>query len=396
MGFLGKKWNELVYTLTSNDRYAGYHSSKALKSLDDSNNIPKKHEISHYNDNNNDDEDNKYADDDDDDDIDDIELEKNFKKNHTVEERQQAQLVLDSWHIIEDVINVDLPNFQISNDADIIDDIPDASDFINSLSSPCTSKDLNVAQKHLGVQLPYPVIQSFLIHDGQEIPPSMSTKLGIFYGLQLLSLEEVIIMTRLWRKVATRESNAKSHKQNQQSISSFKEINEDKNEAIVSNDPNIQFANKVDQLSQNNLNNYPDLMRNVSTHSKNYYRAKLPIQKSFPKGHIKCQYANPNWIPLVTDNAGNHIAIDMDPDIDGSKGQVIIFGRDFDTKYVIAPNWAQFLVSFTKDFQIAEKCNLDYDPTTGQFDLAYVDKNGNTVDQGYLYVLSQRVQGNEI
>ena len=193
-----------------------------------------------------------------------------------------------------------------------------------------------------------------------------------------------------------RESNAKTHKQHQQSISSIKEVESNKGDIIISNDPSIQFANQINKISENNLKDYPDLIRNVSTHSKNYYRAKLPIQKSFPKGHIKCQYANPNWIPLITDNAGNHIAIDMDPDVDGIPGQVIIFGRDFDTKYVIAPNWAQFLVSFVEDFQIANKCKLDYDQSNGQFDLAYVDKSGETVDQGYLYVLSQRVQGNNI
>lgn len=418
MGFLGKKWNELVYTLTSNDRYAGYHSSKNVKSL-------------------------TTDEDDIDSEINDINLSKAGigstsaysdqleDSSYTTDEKQQAQLVLDAWHIIEDVINLDMRNsssdgdnnhFRFNNtnndfdyeaDIDDYDDIPDAEDLLNSLSSPCTVKDLQVAQKHLGVKLPFPVIQYFLIHDGQEIPPSSTRKLGLIYGLQLLSLAEVVTMTNYWRRVSRKESNskfaadkaAKAVKAAQSGVNDEKNENSDikedqeklnNEEKIIENDPNFKMVEKINRISEKDLKSYPDLMRNMSTHSKTDYIKKLPDQKSYPPKKIKLQYANPNWIPLVTDNAGNNIAIDLDPDTEGKLGQVIIFGREYDTKYVIADNWGQFMNKFALDFENPKHCKLEYDSELGQFDLAYLDKNGNVIDQGYLYVLAQRAMGKEI
>lgn len=203
MGFLGKKWKELVYTLTSNDRYAGYHTSKAVNSLTE------------YDSEGEEANDAK-------------EIQDNIPV--TADEKQQAQLVLDAWHIIEDVINLDMnnpdpnnnhftlnsknsQNYDYNYDMDFnldLEEIPDAEDFMNSLSSPCTFKDLQVAQKHLGVKFPYPVIKYFQTHDGQEVAPSSTKKLGLMYGLQLLSLAEVITMTNYWRKVARKEENSKA------------------------------------------------------------------------------------------------------------------------------------------------------------------------------------------
>src|SRR4029079_9245042 len=49
---------------------------------------------------------------------------------------------------------------------------------------------------------------------------------------------------------------------------------------------------------------------------------------SSPKGWIKPVYANPLWIPFAHDQSGNHLGIDLDPDVDGVEGQIIVFGRD--------------------------------------------------------------------
>lgn len=419
MGYLGKKWNELVYTLTSNDRYAGYHSSKAVKSLSNNNDsnddiTTQIHEINKLNSNNKFNEKNNII-------IENHDILNSYsdqiinEKSYSIDEKQQAQLVLDAWHIIEDVINLDMkdPNnyFKLNpknydfdyddNDLDDFDDLPTAEDLLNSLSDPCTIKDLEVAQKHLGIKFPFPVIQYFLTHDGQEIPPSSTRKLGLIYGLQLLSLSEVVVMTNYWRKVSRRESNSKFNLINNDKLKILKKENEESKEeieenSIINNDPNFKIAAKLDEISKVDLKNYPDLMRNISTHSKNDYKKKLPNQSSYPPNTIKSQYANPNWIPLVTDNTGNNIAIDLDPDINGKIGQVIIFGREYDTKYLIADNWGEFMNKFALDFEKPERCNLDYDSELGTFDLAYLDKNGNIIDQGYLYVLAQRAMGNEI
>lgn len=64
---------------------------------------------------------------------------------------------------------------------------------------------------------------------------------------------------------------------------------------------------------------------------------------STPAGAIRPLYANRGWIPLVEVDDSNYIGVDLDPGPDGVVGQVINFGRDEEKKYVLAPNWAQFL-----------------------------------------------------
>jgi cell wall assembly regulator SMI1 len=78
---------------------------------------------------------------------------------------------------------------------------------------------------------------------------------------------------------------------------------------------------------------------------------------STPKKAIKLLYAHKYWIPFAADGGGNHIGIDLDPDVNGCVGQVINFGRDDDKKYVLANNLGEFLelminVVKSKDFKI--------------------------------------------
>ena len=57
---------------------------------------------------------------------------------------------------------------------------------------------------------------------------------------------------------------------------------------------------------------------------------------SVPSSHIKEQYINRYWIPISYDSGGNYLGIDLDPDIYGTRGQMINYGRDEEIKYVIA------------------------------------------------------------
>jgi len=66
-------------------------------------------------------------------------------------------------------------------------------------------------------------------------------------------------------------------------------------------------------------------------------------QDCVPPNAIQKSYAHPAWIPLVRDWGGNNLAIDLAPGPKGHWGQVILFGRDYDTKYVVARSWAHFL-----------------------------------------------------
>lgn len=64
---------------------------------------------------------------------------------------------------------------------------------------------------------------------------------------------------------------------------------------------------------------------------------------SIPPNHIREVYANKGYFPISKDGGGNNLVIDMDPDIDGKKGQVINCGRDEAMRYVIAEDIAGFL-----------------------------------------------------
>jgi cell wall assembly regulator SMI1 len=65
-----------------------------------------------------------------------------------------------------------------------------------------------------------------------------------------------------------------------------------------------------------------------------------------PEGSIKNLYFHPKWLPVAHDFDGNYIGIDLDPDTNGIKGQVIVFGRDEDRKFVVAQSLTEFFALF--------------------------------------------------
>ncbi len=64
---------------------------------------------------------------------------------------------------------------------------------------------------------------------------------------------------------------------------------------------------------------------------------------SVPEGHIKKNYINTHYFPISHDSGGNNIGIDLDPGPKGTKGQIINYGSDENTRYVIAPSLNDFL-----------------------------------------------------
>ena len=125
-----------------------------------------------------------------------------------------------------------------------------------------------------GFSLPQPVRESYLCVDGQEPESSAGCAAGLFFGLTLLPLEEVLEEWRFWRE--------------------------------VDDDPTTG-ANA----------------------------ALRGLMESIPAGWVRREYSCRGWIPLVADKAGNYLGIDMNPGEGGAVGQVIVFGRDFDTKVVM-------------------------------------------------------------
>ncbi|WP_051878474.1 SMI1/KNR4 family protein [Chryseobacterium sp. FH1] len=62
---------------------------------------------------------------------------------------------------------------------------------------------------------------------------------------------------------------------------------------------------------------------------------------STPENAIQKKYFHYKWLPVFSDSGGNYIGIDLDPDINGTKGQVINFGRDEEDMFVLAENLEQ-------------------------------------------------------
>jgi len=75
---------------------------------------------------------------------------------------------------------------------------------------------------------------------------------------------------------------------------------------------------------------------------------------SFPEKHVKINYTNPNWIPIFGDSGGNYIGLDLDPDSEGSIGQIINFGRDEDNKFVAGKSLNNFLEFLSAKVQSGE------------------------------------------
>lgn len=86
------------------------------------------------------------------------------------------------------------------------------------------------------------------------------------------------------------------------------------------------------------LNEIIDLWNSLSTADN-----ESLVGSSFPAGAVKTMYTNQRWIPILDDSGGNNIAVDLDPDVNGTVGQVINFGRDEMSKFVIAPSFEDFL-----------------------------------------------------
>ncbi|KAK5993469.1 Glucan synthesis regulatory protein [Cladobotryum mycophilum] len=68
-----------------------------------------------------------------------------------------------------------------------------------------------------------------------------------------------------------------------------------------------------------------------------------------PPNTVQKAYAHAGWIPLVRDWGGNNLAVDLAPGPAGRYGQIIMFGRDYDTKYVVARSWSAFLALVADD-----------------------------------------------
>ncbi|WFD21567.1 Cell wall assembly regulator [Malassezia equina] len=167
----------------------------------------------------------------------------------------------------------------------------------DALNWPATIEQINALQHGLGQALPPAVCEWLLCCDGQEVESYASCKDGLFFGLPFLGTDVIL---REW-----------------------------------------QFWRHVDRHAETGLN--PELKSRM---------------RSCPVQWVRCEYSCPGWIPLIADGNGNYIGVDLSPDPAGAgkAGQVIVFGRDFDTKVVVygcdgPDGWAKFLQSFAEELE---------------------------------------------
>jgi cell wall assembly regulator SMI1 len=174
------------------------------------------------------------------------------------------------------------------------------------------------------------VRESYLTVDGQEAESAAGCAEGLFFGLTLLPLEDVLEEWRFWREVDDDPSTG----------------------------ANVQLRDSM---------------------------------QSIPTGWIRKEYSQRGWIPLIGDKAGNYVGIDVNPADGGSIGQVIVFGRDFDTKIVLwtgdgPAGWAKWLACFVDDLESGEGYEIGTGETSddSEDDLGY---------ESYFYDGNGRGQG---
>jgi cell wall assembly regulator SMI1 len=176
---------------------------------------------------------------------------------------------------------------------------PELGDTLNYGILP---QDLAEIEMQFGFALPPAVRDSYLCVNGQEAESAAGCAEGLFFGLTFLPLEEVLEEWRFWRE--------------------------------VDRDPTTGANPALQELMQ-----------------------------SIPPDYIRKVYSNRGWIPLIADKAGNYLGIDLNPAEQGSAGQVIVFGRDFDTKVVLwngdgPAGWARWLAAFADELESGEGFDL--------------------------------------
>ncbi len=72
---------------------------------------------------------------------------------------------------------------------------------------------------------------------------------------------------------------------------------------------------------------------------------------SRPPKAIQRKYSAPGWVALLRDDEGNYIGVDLEPGPAGKRGQVLNFGRDEQTKYVLFPDAGELLEWLASEFR---------------------------------------------
>ncbi|KAF9883518.1 Cell wall assembly regulator [Aspergillus nanangensis] len=220
----------------------------------------------------------------------------------------------------------------------------------DNLCEGCTQNDINELEHELDCSLPLEVRESLMAHDGQE-RPGLPT--GVIFGCMLLDCEEIVQEWKNWRTVNDEYFNSPSMM----------------NPPLPPKTPASSSSAAPPSQGSNPL----------------WRQDLLERQDSQPAGAVQKAYVHPAWIPLARDWGGNCVAIDLAPGPAGKWGQVIIFGRDYDCKYVIARSWASFLATLSDDI-CSGKVHVDEDSN----ELKLLEFKAQGVEPPYLEILRWR------
>ncbi|KAI0398304.1 glucan synthesis regulatory protein [Xylariaceae sp. FL0594] len=196
-------------------------------------------------------------------------------------------------------------------------------ELFDQLCEGCTNNDLIDLEHQLDCSLPQDLRDSLMIHDGQERGGNPT---GIVFSSMLLDCEEIVQEWDQWRRV------------NQQYL-----LETSVTKPAV---PSKAFGGSNEASSSRSTPGSPS---SQGSHRSSWRQDLQARQDSVPAGAVQRAYAHPAWIPLVRDWGGNNLAVDLAPGPTGNWGQIILFGRDYDTKYVVARSWAAFLAILADD-----------------------------------------------
>jgi cell wall assembly regulator SMI1 len=228
-------------------------------------------------------------------------------------------------------------------------------ELFDQLGEGCTNNDLNDLEHQLDCSLPMDVRQSLQIHDGQE---RGGRPTGIIFGSMLLDCEEIVQEWQNWKKVG-----------------------EEYLREPVSYKPSTPVKALGGSSSASSSKQPP-----ASPAPNPMWRQELLAkQDSQPAGAIQRAYVHPGWIPLARDWGGNNLAIDLAPGPNGKWGQVILFGRDYDCKYVVSRSWSAFLATVADDLNSGK---WFVDEETNELKLR--EFKARNVEPGYLDILRWR------
>lgn len=229
----------------------------------------------------------------------------------------------------------------------------------DNMGEPATLNDINELEHELDCTLPQDVRDSLQIHDGQERGGNPT---GILFGCMLLDCEEIVDEWKNWRVV------------NDEVLSrpTFYETPTVPSKAFGASSSAGPSSAAAPPPASNAGN-------------PQWREELLARQDSQPSGAIQRAYTHPAWIPMARDWGGNCLAVDLAPGPAGKWGQVILFGRDYDCKFVIARSWAAFLANVADDLA-SPKVFVSED--SGELKLR--EFRGHGVEPAYIDILRWR------